>query len=103
MHDARAHGGAGAGPGHDPSALLEETLAARTKAERLLEGLLSVKETSERRLHELRQWDALARVTGRSSIDNAIESTRAMIELIDRSLADLRWAMESRGLGPMAG
>lgn len=84
----------------DPSDLLEETLAARTKAERLLEGLLSVKSASEQRWAELRQADLLARVTGRSSIDNAIESTRAMIELIDRTLADLRWALEARGADP---
>ncbi len=75
--------------------LLHETVEARAKAQRLLDGLIAAKSASERRLADLRQTDLLSRVTGRSSIDNAIESTRRMIEMIDRLLADLRWTLES--------
>ena len=68
--------------------LLESTIA-RDTAEVLLQRLLGAKAESERRLLELRQVDALKKVTGRSAMDNAISSTQRMIETLNRSIAQL--------------
>jgi hypothetical protein len=68
--------------------LLESTLA-RDTAESLLQRLVGAKAESERRLGELRQADALKKVTGRSAMDNAIVSTQRMIETLNRSITQL--------------
>lgn len=73
---------------------------ARQQAERLLEGLLEAKSLSEQRLAELHQTDHLKHVTGRSSLENAIASTRRMIETLDRAAAQLR--RESHQRQPVA-
>lgn len=78
--------------------ILLETSAARDQAEVLLKGLLAAKSHSERRLTELRQSDPMKSVTGRSSIDNAISSTRRMIEALDRSLLHLRQELSEEDL-----
>lgn len=70
--------------------ILTRTALARQQAERLLEGLMEAKANSERRLAELRQTDHLKHVTGRSSLENAIASTRRMIDTIDRTLGQFR-------------
>ncbi|MBK7404251.1 MAG: hypothetical protein IPJ41_06355 [Phycisphaerales bacterium] len=70
--------------------IFSRTAVARRQAESLLHGLIEAKAVSERRLAELRQTDPLKQVTGASSIDNAIQSTRRMIETIDRSMRRVR-------------
>lgn len=69
---------------------LKETIEARAKAERLLHELLEAKASSERNLRELRQTDAIAQVTGRSSLDQAAKSVRAIIESLGRAAETLR-------------
>lgn len=70
--------------------LVNKTRAARQQAESLLKGLLEAKAVSERRLADLRLTDHLKHVTGRSSLDNAIASTRRMIDTLDRTLSQFR-------------
>ncbi len=69
--------------------ILLESTVARDTAETLLQRLLGAKAESEKRLIELRQVDALKKVTGRSAMDNAIISTQRMIETLNRSIAQL--------------
>ena len=72
------------------NSVLSRTATARRQAESLLRGLIEAKVVSERRLADMRQTDPLKQVTGSSSIDNAIQSTRRMIEVLDRSMAQVR-------------
>lgn len=69
--------------------ILLESTVARDTAESLLQRLLGAKAESEKRLGELRQTDALKKVTGRSAMDNAIVSTQRMIETLNRSIHQL--------------
>lgn len=69
--------------------ILAETAAAREKASALLAGLLEAKATTERELAQYQRTDLLKKVTGRSALDNAIESTRRMIETLDRTMQRL--------------
>lgn len=71
-------------------AMLLDMTAARQKAEALLQQLLESKAQSERRLAEIRQPDVLKAVTGRSSLDNAILSTRRTIDTLERALDDVK-------------
>lgn len=70
--------------------ILVETTEARDKAQSLLAGLLDARTGSESRLTQLNQSDMLKRVTGASSMDNAIESTRRMIDTLNRALDQFR-------------
>lgn len=67
-----------------------ETNALRDKAEALLKGLIDAKSVTERELARLNRNDPIRLVTGRSSIEDGIESTRRMIEQLNRSLAQAR-------------
>ncbi len=69
--------------------ILSETVVARDKAKALLEGLKQAKLATERELADQQRQDLLKRVTGKSAIDNAIESTHRMIETLDRTLQRL--------------
>ena len=64
-----------------------ETTTAREKAEALLAGLMEAKAEAERRLVADRRPDAFQAVTGRSAMENAIASTKRMIESIDEAVA----------------
>jgi len=66
-------------------ALNEDTTHARKRAEEVLRSLLNAKEQTERELSEQRRSDAMRLVTGRTSIDNAIDETRRLIGLLDRA------------------
>ncbi len=63
--------------------LIEQTVTLRRKAEDLLSGLLA-----EQR-QRTSSPDALARATGRSSMDRAIQSAERMIETLDRTMVEL--------------
>lgn len=67
---------------------LDRTRQARQEAAMVLETLVAEREASERRLAEVRRVDLLKHVTGRSSLDTAIDTTRRMIEALDRGLAE---------------
>lgn len=70
--------------------ILQETTQVREKAEALLRGLMEAKTVSEKHLADVRQTDAMKRLTGKSSMDNAIASTRRMIDSLDRALGTLK-------------
>lgn len=69
--------------------LLLEWSLVRDDAEALLEALQGARADSERRQMELRQSDAMKKVTGRSMMDSAIERTQRMIDTLNRQIADL--------------
>ncbi len=70
--------------------ILVETLARRDEAEALLRALVDAKASSEKNLAEIRQSDFMKKVTGRSSMDNAIASTQRLIESFNRVISDLK-------------
>lgn len=72
------------------SKLLLEWTVSRDDAEALLRSLLDAKAESERRLAELDQADVFRDVTGKSAIDNAIRSTRRMVDTFNRLIDDAR-------------
>ncbi|MCK4872883.1 MAG: hypothetical protein KAS72_09175 [Phycisphaerales bacterium] len=74
----------------DRQLILLETNAARDKAEALLHGLMQAKEEAERQLAEHEQRDPIKVVTGRSSIDSAISTTKRMIQTLNRRMAEAR-------------
>ena len=78
--------------------LVVQTRLQRDEAEALLASLVSAKLQSEKNLAALGQSDILRSVTGRSSIDNAIESTRRMVASFDRVLIDLRSGLSDEEL-----
>lgn len=61
----------------------------RDRAEALLRHLLTAKADSERNLASSNERDPMKSVTGRSSFDNAIASTRRLIEMLDRTCAEV--------------
>lgn len=67
-----------------------DTVQRREEAKALLDTLLAAKRSSERNLAEIRRADLVKQVTGKSSMDNAIESTKRLIASFDRVLADLK-------------
>lgn len=69
--------------------MLIETTQRRDEANILLRTLLDAKKISERNLAAIRQPDLIKKVTGKSSMDNAIESTRKLIDSFNRVLDDL--------------
>lgn len=76
--------------GLDKRQILAQTTHRRDEANKLLETLLDAKKVSERNLASIRQDDLLKRVTGNSSMDNAITSTRRLIDSFNRVIDDLR-------------
>lgn len=72
---------------------VNQTAAARQRAQQLLDELIDARAQSESRLAELNRTDILKRVTGKSAMDTAIESTRQMIETFGRIEEELREAL----------
>ena len=66
--------------------VLLQTLATRQNAEKLLASLLRAQAECDQQLQKEQRSDAMKAVTGSSSLDRAIASTRRMIEQLDRSL-----------------
>ena len=79
---------------------LLETNAQRDRAEAVLESLQRAKRDVERQLDRLQREDALAQVTGRSSLDDAIESTQRMIDTLNRALETMRSRVPEREIEP---
>jgi len=69
----------------DTPRLRAETVDALDRARRLLGSLEEAKAETERHLARLRRPDAYATVAGRSSLDNAVRSTRRLIESLERA------------------
>lgn len=74
----------------DKAQILSQTTKRRDEATKLLTSLLEAKRVSERNLASIHQDDLLKRVTGNSSMDNAIASTRKLIDSFNRVIDDLR-------------
>lgn len=70
--------------------VLLETHAARQRAAELLKSLQCAQIECENHLKADQRADVVKSVTGRSSIEAAIASTRRMIETLDRALEDAR-------------
>lgn len=70
--------------------ILSQTTHRRDEATKLLSTLLDAKKISESNLAAIHQDDLLKRVTGNSSMDNAIASTRKLIDSFNRVIDDLR-------------
>jgi len=72
------------------SKMLVETQTQRDRALQLLEALRAAKLRSEQNLAKLNQTDFLKKVTGSSSMDNAIASTQRLIDAFNRVLDQLQ-------------
>lgn len=70
--------------------MIRETTQRRDDALVLLRSLLDAKAVSEQNLAQLQQPDLIKQVTGQSSMDKAIASTRRLIDSFNRVLDDLR-------------
>lgn len=84
--------------------MMVETTKRRDEANALLRTLLDARAISERNLVAIHQPDLVKKVTGRSSIDNAIDSTRKLIDSFNRVLDDLRRNLTTEDLallGPL--
>lgn len=62
----------------------------RSKAEAVLACLLAAKQQCDEQLTKLHRTDPMKQVKGRSSLDDAIDSTRRLIAELDQVAADLR-------------
>lgn len=89
-------------PTRDPRDILVETARRRDEAARLLDTLLEAKRVSEQNLATLRQDDLMTRVRGHSSMDNAIASTRRLIDAFNRVIDDLRRLLSDEDLALLA-
>ncbi len=70
--------------------MIQETTQRRDEALTLLRSLQDAKAISEKNLAEIHQPDLVKQVTGKSSMDTAIASTRRLIDSFNRVLDDLR-------------
>jgi hypothetical protein len=68
----------------DQAVASAEIAHARRQAADVLGSLLQAREQLERKLTETGRSDAIRTITGRSSLDEAIESTRDMLAALDR-------------------
>ncbi len=76
-------------PTTQKSKMILDTRSQRDRALQLLDALRSAKERSEGNLARLNQTDFLKKVTGASSMDNAIASTQRLIDAFNRVLNQL--------------
>jgi hypothetical protein len=74
-----------------------ETIQVRNDARDLLGRLLIERDRMELRMAEAGRHDPLKSITGRSSLDNAIESTRQMIRHMEDLLAEMNSLFEIGG------
>jgi len=83
--------------------ILVETVGRRDEAEALLRALVDAKASSEKNLAEIRQSDFMKKVTGKSSMDNAIASTQRLIESFNRVIGDLKANLSDEDLALLGG
>jgi len=83
--------------------ILVETVGRRDEAEALLRALVDAKASSEKNLAEIRQSDFMKKVTGKSSMDNAIASTQRLIESFNRVISDLKANLSDEDLALLGG
>lgn len=73
--------------------ILIDLARQRDKADGLLKELQEARARAERLLEESNRRDTYKEVTGASSLDNAIVSTRNMVDTLDRQIHELRVVM----------
>ncbi|MGD9789239.1 MAG: hypothetical protein AB7Q00_06835 [Phycisphaerales bacterium] len=83
--------------------IIEETSKARDRASALLKGLMDAKASSERHLSETGQRDVYKTVTGKSSLDNAIQSAQRVVETLTKALAEYRRNLQDGDLALIRG
>lgn len=75
--------------------LVDELRSKLREAEALLRSLRRAKEESESRLSQENRTDAMKLVTGRSSLEGAIESTAQLIERLRDAITEAQRALAS--------
>lgn len=73
----------------------EGTRQLRREADLLLQRLIAGHQQCERRAAETGRHDAIKCITGRSALENAIHTTKAMIHDMDAMLDDLNNEIET--------
>ena len=73
--------------------IISDLSSQREKADGLLRELQETRLRTERLLEETHRRDTFKEVTGASSLDNAIDSTRRMVDTLDRQIQELRIVM----------
>ncbi len=73
--------------------ILTDLSRQRDKADGLLKELQEARSRAERLLEETNRRDTYKEVTGASSLDNAIVSTRNMVDTLDRQIQELKVVM----------
>ena len=76
---------------------LKLVVRGRNEADRLLERLVRDRRLSEQRLAAAGKQDPLKRLTGTSSLDRAIESTRTLLRSVDELVEELRGEPQANG------
>lgn len=71
-----------------PNQTLLDTLAMRQHAERILDSLLRARAECDQCLQREQRSDPMRSVTGSSSLDRAIVSTRRMIDTLNRAIEE---------------
>ncbi len=82
--------------------VFSETRTRRDEARALLRALMDAKTRAEQAGPGAKPLDSLEHVTGRSSMDKAIESTRRLIDSFNRVLDDLCGGMTEEDLALLA-
>jgi hypothetical protein len=79
--------------------ILRESVQTRNRVEELLKGLLAAKTQSDAQMRAEGVTDPMKKLTGASGLENAIATTRRMIDTLDRAvehvkrdLTDQDWA-----------
>ncbi len=85
-------------PTSERQRILAETIAAREKAEGLLRVLTEARSASDKRLAELRLGDQLKKVTGKSSMDNAVAAAQRTVDMLNRALEDFKRELSEEDL-----
>src|ERR1041384_3848060 len=70
--------------------VLIETHSTRVRAGELLKALQAAQAEAEQHMARAERPDVMKAVTGRSAMDNAIASTKRMIEALDRAVEEAR-------------
>ena len=73
--------------------IISDLSRQREKADGLLKELHEARTRAEKLLTEANRRDTYKEVTGASSLDNAIVSTRKMVETLDRQIQELKVVM----------
>jgi hypothetical protein len=74
----------------DKQRFLVETISVRERAEALVQELVHAQAECERQLRLMNRPDNIKALTGKSSIERAIDETRRTIAMLERTIQDAR-------------